>query len=190
MTRFLRAVLSTLPALALIVAIAPVANAADWQVSKAESSIALSGTHAARPFSGKFNDWTAEIDFDPEAPDQASVVVVVTTASAETGTALYDKTLPNTEWFDVANYPDATFATDSITALGDGQYEATGTLTIKGQETPVDLPFVLTIEGDRAAMQAEVTLDRIALGMGTKSDPDAAWVSQEIPVTITLVATR
>ena len=190
MTRLLRAFFSTLPALALIVAIAPVANAADWQVSKAESSIAFSGTHAARPFTGKFNNWTAEIDFDPEAPDQASVVVVVTTASAETGTALYDKTLPNTEWFDVANYPDATFTTDSITALGDGQYEATGTLTIKGQETPVDLPFILTIEGDRAAMQAKVTLDRIALGMGTKSDPDAAWVSQEIRVTITLVATR
>ena len=166
------------------------AFAAEWQVDVDASAIGFSGTHAGRDFTGQFNEWQADITFDPEALDEAEVTVTVSVASAETGTRLYDRTLPNTEWFDVENHPTATFVADDFSQLNDGRYQARGTLTMKGQEQPIVLPFSLSIDGNNATMEGRVELDRIVLDMGTKSDPDAAWVSQVIPVTISLVASR
>ena len=176
---------------ALLVSVMPSSVfAMEWQVDEAASKIAFSGTHAGRAFEGQFNEWSADIRFDPDALDQSSVTVTVQTNSAETGTRLYDRTLPNDEWFNVAAHPDAVFAADEFSQLDDGRYQARGTLTIKGNTQPIILPFNLSIDGQTATVAGVVELDRIALDMGVKSDPDAAWVSQVIPVTITLVATR
>ncbi|MEM6901911.1 MAG: YceI family protein [Pseudomonadota bacterium] len=166
------------------------ALAMDWTVDPSASSIGFSGTHAGRDFTGVFEDWDAQVDFDPNALDTSTVVVTVRTASASTGTLLYDKTLPNSEWFDAEAHPAAVFQASKFSSTGDGQYEATGTLTIKGQELPIVLPFTLDMGGPGATVTGRVEMDRIALGMGTKSDPDAAWVSKTILVTVTLSATR
>ncbi|MBV6633345.1 MAG: YceI family protein [Alphaproteobacteria bacterium] len=166
------------------------ALAMDWSVDQGASSIGFSGTHAGRDFTGQFEDWDATVTFDPAALDEASVVVTVRTASAATGTLLYDKTLPNSEWFNAEGYPEAVFQASQFRSTGEGQYEANGTLTIKGQEIPLVLPFTLEMGGDSATVTGRVEMDRIALGMGTKSDPNAAWVSQVIPVTVNLSATR
>ena len=164
--------------------------AAEWQVDRAASEIGFSGTHAGRSFTGKFHEWQADIRFDPAALDQSSVTVTVNTGSAETGTRLYDRTLPNEEWFNAEAHPTAVFEADEFSQLGDGQYQARGALTIKGNSQPIILPFSLSIDGQTAKVEAAIDLDRIALDMGVKSDPDAAWVSQIIPVTIILVATQ
>lgn len=177
--------------LALAASLVPTsALAEDWQVDQSASSIGFSGTHAGRDFTGVFEDWRAEISFDPAALNGSAVVVEVMTASAKTGTLLYDKTLPNSEWFAAEAHPVAVFRAQEFSQVGDGQYQAEGSLTIKGQEVPLMLPFSLEIEGETARMTGAVEMDRIALQMGTKSDPDAAWVSQIIPVEITLTATR
>ncbi|MEO0391882.1 MAG: YceI family protein [Pseudomonadota bacterium] len=176
--------------LALSFGAGPSAWADQWQVDDAASSIAFSGTHAGRDFTGEFTDWTAAITFDPDALDQARVEVSVMVASAETGTRLYDRTLPNQEWFDAEKHPQAVFLADEFSELDDGRYQARGTLTIKGQSVPIVLPFSLGIDGDQAEVTGQVELDRVGLNMGTKSDPDAAWVSQIIPIVITLVARR
>jgi polyisoprenoid-binding protein YceI len=166
------------------------AFAAEWQVDPAASHIGFSGTHAGETFTGQFAEWQATIQFDPDAPEASAIKVVVATASAATGTKLYDSSLPKAEWFDSAAHPEAVFAVGTVSKAGEGEYEATGTLTIKGQAVPITLPFKLGIEGDQAHVSGTVTLDRIALGMGLKSDPDAEWVSREIPVTVELTATR
>lgn len=166
------------------------AFAAEWKVDMEASDIGFSGTHAGRDFTGTFNEWTADIIFDPAALNQSSVTVTVQTASAETGTRLYDRTLPNEEWFNVEAHPTAVFQANEFRQLEDGRYQARGTLTIKGNSQPIILPFDLSINGEDARVVGVVEMDRIALDMGVKSDPDAAWVSQIIPVQITLSARR
>lgn len=184
---------STAPAAALSMAIAPVAaqaQAADWEVNRAASEIGFSGTHAGRAFNGEFEQWTARIRFDPNNLAQSRIIVVVDTASAVTGDRVQETTLENAEWFNSENHRFARFTSNDITARGGNRYSARGTLEIRGTRVPVTLPFTATISGNNARASGSIELDRIALGMGTKSDPKAEWVGRNINLAVRISATR
>jgi cytochrome b561 len=173
-----------------VLALASPAFAAKWNVDPAASSITFTGVHAGKAFTGKFEKWSAAIDFDPASLATSKAVVTVETGSAKTGDRTYDSSLPQEEWFNVKGFPNAVFETSAIRSVGADQYEAEGTLTIKGVALPVTLPFTLTVDGAKAKMEGKATLDRIVRQIGVKSDPSAEWVSKEIGVTVSLAATR
>lgn len=178
---------------AFLMALAPVtaqAQAAEWTLDRGASAIRFSGTHAGREFGGDFGQWTARIRFDPNNLATSRLIVVIDTASATTGDRVQETTLENKDWFDSGTHRFARFRSTSITALGGTRYAARGTLAIKGKATPVTLPFTVNINGDRARASGTLTLDRLALGLGTDADPRAQWVSRTIELTISVAATR
>jgi cytochrome b561/polyisoprenoid-binding protein YceI len=160
-----------------------------WRVDQSKSSIRFSGTHAGVAFNGRFSDWRADIRFDPNNLDASTATVTIQTGSASDGVTLHDQSLPGAEWFDVANHPTATFRTERIERHGDG-YRARGTLTIKGRPVDVRLPFTLTINGDSAVMDGEMSLRRRDADLGMESDPDAEWVSEDIDIAVHVEAAR
>jgi cytochrome b561 len=170
----------------------PAADAAPsvWRVDRAASRIVFTGVHAGVPFEGRFSRWRADIRFDPNNLDQSRAVVTVETDSASDGVPVHDNTLPQAEWFDVANHPTAVFRTTSIRARGDGAYEARGTLTIKGAAFDLDLPFTLRLNGVRAVMEGTAEIDRREADLGMSSDPDAEYVSRAIGVRVHVEAVR
>ena len=184
---------ATVPAAALSMAMLPVAaqaQASHWEVNRGASEIGFSGTHAGRAFNGTFEQWTSRIRFDPNNLAQSRIIVVVDTASATTGDRVQETTLENAEWFDSENHRFARFTSNNITARGGDRYSARGTLEIRGARVPVTLPFTATISGNNARASGTLSLDRIALGMGTKSDPKAEWVSRNINLTVRVAATK
>jgi cytochrome b561/polyisoprenoid-binding protein YceI len=160
-----------------------------WRVDQGKSSIRFSGAHAGVAFNGRFSEWSADIRFDPNNLDASSANVTIRTGSASDGVALHDQSLPGAEWFDVANHPTATFRTERIERHGDG-YRARGTLTMKGRPVDVRLPFTLTINGDRAVMDGQMSLRRRDADLGMESDPDAEWVSEDIDIAVHVEAAR
>jgi cytochrome b561 len=162
----------------------------DWTIASQSSHIEFTGTHAGQAFTGRFQNWSGTIAFDASALDQSQIVIDIDMSSAKTGDNYKDGTLPQEEWLDVKHFPKARFEARSFKVLGPEKFEAQGSLTIKGKTTPLDLPFTLKIEGLTAVMTASAKLDRIALGIGTKSDPDAEWVSRDIKVDISVTARR
>ena len=184
---------AAVPAAALSTAFIPVAaqsQAADWEVNRGASEIGFSGTNAGRAFNGTFEQWTARIRFDPNNLAQSRIIVVIDTASATTGDRVQETTLENAEWFDSENHRFARFTSNNITARGGNRYSARGTLEIRGKQIPVTLPFTATINGNSARASGSVALDRIALGMGTKSDPKADLVSRNIDLAVRISATK
>jgi len=179
-----------LPILALAFAAPAVAALTAWKVVPAASSITFSGTHAGANFTGKFGQWAAQIAFDPADLAHSSARVVIATASGKTGDGLRDTSLSQEEWFDPAHHPRATFSTTKIVAAGPGRYVADGVLTIKGKAVPVKLPFTLKIVGDTATMNGTTAVDRLAFGMGAQSDPQGAFVSKQIGLTIAVTAKK
>jgi len=171
---------------------APVANAAppSWRIDQGASSIRFSGTHAGVNFNGAFARWSADIRFDPNNLDDSTATVTIQTGSAADGIPLHDQSMPEAEWFDVANHPTATFRTTRIRERGQGGYEAHGTLTLKGRGLDIGLPFTLRIDGNRAVMDGNVEIDRRDADLGMESDPDAEYVSREIGVRVHVEATR
>lgn len=140
-------------------------------------------------FNGRFTRWRADIRFDPDNLDASSVVVRIETASANTGVAIHDNALPTAAWFNAAAYSTAEFRSTRIRADGQGRYEARGTLTIRGETREVELPFTLTIDGDRASVRGRTTIDRRDFGVG-RDDAGDDFISRDISIDIWVEASR
>ncbi len=168
-----------------------------WTVDPAQSSIKFRFTYVDRPYEGSFREWVATIQFDPEKPEDARIRVVIPTASITTPEADFNDALPQGDWFDVANHPQAVFEVrQGVFKDSDTQYEATGILTVKGQPPyPVRLPFTLRIDGDTARMHGETTLPRLDLDIGgdmptSEASGEDQWVGADVVVVVDVVATR
>lgn len=166
--------------LALGLTLAPLAQATSYEVDATKSSIGFSGTHAGNTFNGKFTKWTARLDIDPKNLAQSCIEATFDLASAATGNAMYDGTLPTADWFDTKTHPQGRFASTTIKANPDGTYTAQGNLTLRGVAQPTAVNFTLGEGGFTS--QGTLVLDRLAYGIGQKSDSKAEWVSKNINV--------
>jgi cytochrome b561/polyisoprenoid-binding protein YceI len=164
-----------------------------WIVDRGESAINFSYAYedesGSTRFNGRFQRWRADIRFDPNDLDASTIVVRIDTASASTGVAVHDNALPTAAWFNSAANPTAEFRSTRIRARGEGSYEARGDLTIRGQTRQVDLPFTLTINGDRASVSGGTSIDRRDYGIGENDEGDD-MISREIDITIRVEAQR
>lgn len=176
--------------LALSLASAPV-MAADYVVDYKNSKIGFSGKHAGNAFSGTFGTWTAVIRFDPADLAASQIVATFDTSTAKTGNSMYDGTLPQADWFDVKNHPQATFTSTAITAKQDGSgYTAAGDLTLRGITKPASFDFTLgDLSTAPVTAKAAFVIDRLDFDIGKKSDAAAEWVDREIALTIDISAT-
>lgn len=167
------------------------AGVAAWRVDQRSSAITFAYVYedesGATDFSGRFARWRADVRFDPDNLDASSVVVRIETGSATTGVAAHDGALPGPEWFDAAAHPVATFRSTRFRAR-DGGYEVDGDLTIKGETRNVEMPFRLTIEGDRAAATGVIEIDRRDFGIGEGSGDDL--ISRDIEISWRVDADR
>jgi cytochrome b561/polyisoprenoid-binding protein YceI len=158
------------------------APAGTWQVQEGTLGFALA--QMGQTVEGRFAGWTAEIAFD-ETLGTGEVTVQIDTGSLHLAAVTDQAKAP--EFFDVAAFPTATFRA-SIAPAGEA-FAATGTLTLRGVEKPVTLPFTLKIEGEQATMAGAVTLDRRDFGMGP-SYKDEATVGFATTVKVALTARR
>jgi polyisoprenoid-binding protein YceI len=164
--------------------------AADWTVQTDKSHLGFSGTQTGAPFKGNFGKWMAEIAFDPAHPETGHAKVTIDLASARTGDTQRDTALPQSDWFDVKHFPQATFEATGFTPKGGDAYEAAGKLTIRGVTKDVVLPFTLAVAGDGATAKGHLGLVRTTFGVGQGSWTSGEWVALEVGVDFDLVAVK
>ena len=162
---------------------------ANWTVDYSASKITFEGVNEGQPFTGTFENWTADVAFDPDDLPASAVHVSVDPASAKTGTKLYDDTLKGKEWFNTGAFPEVTVDLSAFQTAADG-YVADAKLMVKGRPVDVPLGFTLTIEGDVATLNGTAELSRKALDLGQLSDPNATTVADNVIVTVSGIATR
>jgi len=162
-------------------------RAPTWQLDHVRSHIQFAGVHAGQPFLGRFDDWQAAIHIDALQPERSFIAALVATASATDGVSLHDRSLPQAEWFDVANHPHASYRSTVIEPLEDGGYALSGVLTIKGKFVAL-APLTLRIDGDALSIRGTVTIDRADVEMGMESDPRGQYVSRMIEIRVDVAA--
>lgn len=170
------------PTAAAPAAVAAAASPGAWKVQEGTLTFAL--RQMGQEVQGDFAAWTATIDFDP-ATGTGHVTVAIDTTSLHLAAVTEQARAP--EFLDTAAFPTATFA--AAIAPATSGYAATGTLTLRGVDKPVTLPFTLQIDGDTATMTGETTLDRRDFGMGP-SYPDESTVGFVVTVKVALRANR
>lgn len=146
------------------------ADARDWQVDAAKSSLTFKGTYQAGPFDGKFNKFEAAIAFDEADTSKDRFDVKVDLASVDTQSSERDDTLRTADFFDTAKFPQAHFISQSFEKGADGTLEAKGSLTIRDQSKPVTLKVKFAAAGDSATLDVDTTLKRLDFALGTGSD--------------------
>ncbi len=91
----------------------------------------------------RWRTWSADLTWNPAAPDQSSIAVVIDAASADSGVDEFDTHLKSADFFDVANHPQITFTSTSASLSGGAKGTVTGDLTIKGVTKPVTLDVTI-----------------------------------------------
>lgn len=156
-------------------------------IDHSASEISFSGMHAGNNFIGVFGVWEADINFDAANLEASFLNARFDMSSATTGNTMYDGTLPQTDWFDVSNHPEARFVSTSITQNDHGGFTANGDLTLRGITQPISFDFTLSdMSASPINVSASILIDRLAFDVGKKSDASASWVSRDIAVTLNL----
>ncbi len=102
--------------------------------------------------------------------------------------------LKNDDFFAVEKYPTAQFAITSVAPTGDGNYDVTGKLTIKGITNDVKFPAQVKTEPGKLMATGKVTVDRTKYNIKFRSKNffenlgDKA-INDDFTLDVTLVAT-
>jgi len=163
------------------------AQAREWTVDPAGSTLGFKGTYQGDGFAGTFRRFEAKIRYDEADLGASRFEVDVDTGSADTGSAERDESLQGGDFFAVAKFPKAHFVTKSFAKGADGRVTAQGTLTIRDRTRPVTLQVRFVADGDRATLDVDTVLQRADFGLGDGSD--WAEIGAEVPVHGHLVLT-
>ena len=91
-------------------------------------------------FVGRFNDFDAALDFDPENVENSSLEVVINTAGLDVNLPEFEEELRGPNWFDVETWPQAVYRTTSLAEVVDeNTFIFNGELTFLGITSPVAL---------------------------------------------------
>jgi polyisoprenoid-binding protein YceI len=96
---------------------------------------------------GRFNTFNGEFNYDAAKPSDATVNVNIDTTSIDSNHAERDKHLRSKDFLDVATFPQAEFASQSFTDLGDGKATLVGDLTLHGVTKSVTIDVEKIGEG-------------------------------------------
>lgn len=154
------------------------------------SQLGFATAWSGTPIQGRFEKWTADIVFSPDALDRSRVSVAIDPASVNTGDKQRDATLPSGDWFDTAGHPKAVFTATRFERTGADRYLAHGTLDLKGVKKPVDLAFRLAIAGDAAQVTGAASLDRTAFSVGQGEFAATDQIPAKVVVKVSLKARR
>jgi polyisoprenoid-binding protein YceI len=144
---------------------------------------------------GKFTDFSIDVVFDEEHPDNSHVKAVIHATSIDTGVADRDKHLRTSDFFDVEKYPDITFESTRIEKTAAG-FAAHGDLTMRGVTKRIVLPFRLTgVKRDAdhtitVGFAAQTQLNRQDYGIAWKHKIDPAFVGDDVEVQIRLISRK
>ena len=162
---------------------------ADQALVPAQSAVNFEAKQMGVPLKGHFKKFDAKIAFDAAKPEASKIHFSIDTGSATMGAKETDAELPKADWFNVAKFPQATFDSSAVKALGGGKFQVDGTLTIKGNAQKVSLPVTLTQSGTTTTATGTLPLKRLTFKIGDGDWKDTSMVADEVTVQFKLALT-
>lgn len=136
---------------------------------------------------GKFADFTIDLELPDEDLRHARIHAVIQTASVNTGIPARDADLLTADFFETETYPTITFASDSITGV-EPNYIAHGRFSIHGVEKAMSIPFRVTGRDGESTIGFEahthVLRSDHGVGTGFKHTEDDGFIGDRIGVDI------
>jgi len=183
--------LSLLACVVSLAAPLAIAQTSTWVPDKAHSSVDFAVVHMGiSNVRGHFGNIGGSIVMNDADPTKSTVNVTIDVSTVDTGVSMRDNDLKSDHFFDVAQFPTATFVSTSVAKSGNG-FTVTGNLTLHG----VTKPVTLNVEGptgpapgmdkkQHEGFTATTTVSRTAFAIGAKMPTQA--VGDDIKLTMDL----
>jgi polyisoprenoid-binding protein YceI len=181
--------LSTTAVFAALAFAQPALAAETYVFDKAHTNIQFSWDHFGfSTTSAEFEEFSGKLQFDPEDRANSSIEVTIDLDSVDSGFDTFNGHLTEkSEWFNTDEYPEATFTSTDIEALGEDRLRVTGDLTLKGVTKEVTLETTINKIGEHPVTNAKTigfdattTVSRSAFDMGNY----APSVGDEVTISI------
>ncbi len=152
----------------------------------AQSEISFVAKQLGVPLAGRFKRFTVQSNFNPKSPQTSQITFGIDLASASVS-ADADPELPKPDWFNVPKFPQASFQSTAIKALGGGKFEVAGKLAIKGISRDLVVPVQLAQAGALSTATGGFTLKRLDYKVGDGDWTDTSIVANDVQVKFKIV---
>ena len=197
--RFHRTLATTLALCVLAVTAlfaSPATAGTAYSIDGSHSEVGFQVRHLLTKVRGSFNSFDGEIVM-AEDPAASSVTFTIDASSIDTANDRRDGHLRSPDFFDVENHGEITFASSEVVATGDGTFDVTGVLTMRGVEKEITLPVAFLGEmafrgGVRGGFETSTTIDRKDWGITWNStlDQGGTVLGDEVTIEINLQVVR
>jgi polyisoprenoid-binding protein YceI len=160
---------------------------AQQKLDPARSEMVFVSKQMGVPVEGKFRKFDAQIAFDPKKPEAGKVSFTIDTGSATFGSPETDVEVVKPTWLGVAKFPQATFQSSAIKAVGAGRFEVAGKLAIKGSTHDVVVPVALAQAGGVTTATGAFALKRLEFKIGEGEWADTSMVANDVQVKFKLL---
>ena len=149
----------------LILTLAAVAQAGNWQIDPMHSSAQFSVRHlGVSTVRGAFTKVSGSAKYDSSDPSKIALDATIEANSVDTRVEMRDNDLRSPNFLDVQKYPTITFHSRQVKSAGDGKLQIVGDLTIHG----VTKEVTLDVDGPSAAIKDPWGNQRIGASASTK----------------------
>ncbi|MDY4389079.1 YceI family protein [Pectobacterium aroidearum] len=149
-----------LPVLVSGLLISPLLHAMplNYTVATDNTVIGLSWQAFGHPSQASLDGVTGNITLDAEKEmnDRIDVKIPITTLQASNSLLTYQ--LKSSLFFDAEHYPDITFTSSRVVALGQGHFRVFGSLSVKNVQRPVILEATLEEQGGTSSHDGSLSL--------------------------------
>jgi polyisoprenoid-binding protein YceI len=163
-----------------------VVAATPWKTEPKQSKLTFVGTQAGAEFVGVFQQFTADIQFDPKDLATSRFNVGIDVKSVDSKDKERDDIIRGTDLFAVQRWPTAQYVADKFTDNGGGKFTGLGKLTIRDVTRDVPIEFAYGTDASGAWLKGQAKLKRLDFGVGQGEWKDTQWVSNDVRVEFTL----
>ena len=158
---------------AIILASAPAAYAADYTIDPTHSHIMFMIDHLGfAKIVGLFSTFSGTLSFDPNNVPASKLNVTIKTESLQTQFGPRDKDLKGADWFNTTEFPEMTYVGSQFVKKDEHTGTVAGKLTLHGVTKPVTLDVTVNKVGQNpldkinsAGFSARGTLKRSDFGI-------------------------
>ena len=147
------------------------------------------GTAGPTSHEGSFDKLSGEWQLPTDNPKDSRLAIRIETASVHTQIGLLTAHLKREDFFDVKQYPTATFTSTQIVPEpgADGAtHRVSGEFTIHGVTKALSFPARVSVTADAVTLDARFTISQTAFGMTTAAEK----AKDEVPITVSVNASR
>ncbi len=138
---------------------------------------------------GSVRDYESVVRFNPDAPEEASILLTLDMRSTSTGYSAADEVALSEVFLDVARHPTAVLTARGAKPNGDGRYIMDAQLTLKGVTKPVPLRLLVQIKEGTPVLRGAAPVNRLDFGVGEETYKGVA-LDKEMKLKFSLVAEK